>query len=122
MKIEDGDLTYQIIGCAMRVHTELGPGLREKPYENALAIDFKEKGIQLSQQAPYPITYHGRTVGDCIPDFTVASEVIVECKSIASIGDTEIGQVLNYLRIAQKKVGLILNFHGAKLEQKRVQL
>jgi GxxExxY protein len=122
MKIHDGDLTYRVIGAAMQVHTELGPGLREKPYENGLAIELKERGIDYSQQPSFPIFYRDQIVGDCIPDFIVEAEVIVECKSISSIGDTEIGQMLNYLRIAKKKVGLILNFRGAKLEQKRVQL
>tara|TARA_R110002096_G_scaffold199271_7_gene383096 strand:- start:731 stop:904 length:174 start_codon:yes stop_codon:yes gene_type:complete len=56
--MKEGDLTYQIIGCGMRVHTELGPGLREKPYENALAIDFEEQLIDYVQQPRYPIFYH----------------------------------------------------------------
>ncbi len=122
MKIEDGDLTYRIIGCAMRVHTELGPGLREKPYENALAIDFEEQDIQFAQQPSYPIFYHRRPVGVCQPDFVIEDEVVVDCKSIPSIGEPEVGQMLNYLRIAKKEVGLILNFRGTKLEKKRVQL
>ena len=118
--MNEGDLTYQIIGCGMRVHSELGPGLREKPYENALAIDLEEQAIEFVQQPRYPIFYHGRVVGDCQPDFVVADEVVVDCKSIPKIGDDELGQMLNYLRIANKCVGLILNFRGIKLEIKRV--
>lgn len=120
--MEDGDLTYQIIGCAMRVHTELGPGLREKPYENALAIDFGEQEISFDKQLRFPILYHGIQVGDCQPDFIAAEEVIVDCKSISKIGDDEIGQMLNYLRITKKSVGLLLNFKNVKLEFKRVVL
>jgi GxxExxY protein len=115
-----GDLTYQIIGCGMRVHSELGPGLREKPYENALAIDLQEQSIPFAQQPSYPIFYHGRIVGDCQPDFVVRDQVIVDCKSIAKIGDEELGQMLNYLRIADKSIGLILNFRGLKLDVKRI--
>lgn len=120
--MKDENLTYQIIGCAMSVHTELGPGLREKPYENALAIEFEEQGIPFSQQPSYPIFYHGKPVGDCRPDFMVFGEVVVDCKAISSIGENETGQVLNYLRITSKRVGLILNFQGAKLDFKRVVL
>ena len=120
--MKDEDLTYQIIGCAMRVHTELGPGLREKPYENALAIEFEEQGIPFKQQPIFPIFYHQNPVGDCRPDFTVFDDVVVDCKAISSIGENEVGQVLNYLRITSKEVGLILNFQGSKLEFKRVVL
>lgn len=120
--MEDGDITYQIIGCAMRVYTQLGPGLREKPYENALALDLKAHGIHFSQQPRHPILYLQQVVGDCQPDFVVQDEVIVECKSIQAIGDAEVGQVLNYMRIVKKTVGLIVNFHGTKLEFKRVSL
>ncbi len=120
--MKEGDLTYQIIGCAMRVHSELGPGLREKPYENALVVDFEEQGFAYLQQPCFPIFYHGRPVGDCQPDLIVCDEVIVECKSIAQTGDNELAQMLNYLRIVKKSVGLIFNFHGPKLEIKRVVL
>jgi GxxExxY protein len=118
--MKDGDLTYRIIGCGMRVHGELGPGLREKPYENALAIELAEQAIPFAKQPSYPIFYHGNIVGDCQPDFVVAGEVVVDCKSIASIGDDELGQMLNYLRIAKLSIGLILNFRGRQLEFKRV--
>ena len=120
--MKDGDLTYQIIGCAMRVHTALGPGLREKPYENALAIELEDEGIPYTQQPVFPIFYKKRPVGDCQPDLMIENEIVVECKSVSTIGDTDIGQVLNYLRIADKKVGLILNFQNPSLEYKRVQL
>jgi len=120
--IHDGDLTYRVIGCAMRVHSALGPGLREKPYERALAIEFEEEGISFVQQPCFPIFYRQQPVGDCQPDFMVEDEIVVDCKSIASMGDNETGQVLNYLRITGKQVGLLLNFRNTSLEQKRVQL
>ncbi|MEM9282803.1 MAG: GxxExxY protein [Verrucomicrobiota bacterium] len=110
------------MGCAMRVHNGLGPGLREKPYEKALAIEFEESGIQFKQQPCFPIFYHNRPVGDCQPDFLVEDEIVVDCKAIASLGDNEVGQVLNYLRITKKQVGLLLNFKNSSLEQKRVQI
>ena len=115
------DLSYRIIGCAMRVHSVLGPGLREKPYERALAIEFEEEGIAFIRQPSFQIFYRQRPVGDCQPDFLVADEIVVDCKSIASIGDNEVGQVINYLKITGKRVGLLLNFRNTSMQQKRVQ-
>lgn len=119
--MEEGDLTYRIIGCAMAVNTELGPGLREKPYENSLAIEL-EHCIGFLQQPRFPIFYKDRPVGGCQPDLLVEDEVVVDCKAVNSIGAAEIGQMLNYLRIVKKSVGLILNFSGPKLDFKRVVL
>lgn len=114
MDFKDG--TYEIIGSAMRVHRALGPGLREKPYENALAIDLQNIGIKAQQQRSFPIRYLGSIVGDCIPDITVNDTVIVDVKSIDAIGENENAQMLNYLRIAQLEVGLIINFKNPELE------
>jgi len=113
------DLTYSIIGSAMRVHSELGSGLREKPYENAIVFDFREQGIRCIQQPAYPILYHGHVVGECIPDLIVENQVVVEIKAVDCIGENESAQMLNYLRISGLKTGLILNFKNAKLEWKR---
>ena len=118
--MEDGDLTYQVIGAAMAVHQELGRGLLEKPYENALAIELDERGIAFEQQPSYSIVYHGKPVGFCVPDFVIGNEVVVDCKSVKTIGDNEIAQMLNYLRIAKKAVGLVINFRGKSLEFRRV--
>jgi len=114
------DDSYTIIGCAMHVHNALGPGLREKPYENALVIALRNKGLRVEAQRPYPILYCGQPVGDCIPDITVNGNFLVDVKSIDVVGDNEIAQMLNYLRIAKLKVGLIINFKNAKLEWQRI--
>ena len=116
----ESDCTFGIIGCAMRVHSTLGPGLREKPYENALYIDLRENGFQVAQQRSFPIFYHDQLVGDCIPDLFVNDTVIVDAKSIDSIGENEVAQMLNYLRIAHRSLGLILNFKPRSLELRRV--
>ena len=118
-QFEDG--TYEMIGCAMHVHRSLGPGLREKPYENALAIAFRKAGIPVCQQQAYPIRYEGEVVGDCIPDITSA-DILIDAKSIESMGDRETAQMLNYLRISGKQVGLVINFYNPKLEWQRVVL
>jgi GxxExxY protein len=118
MTFDDG--TYDMIGCAMRVHNALGPGLREKPYENAVVIELRRCGFAVDPQRPYPIRYLGEIVGDCIPDISVNGKVLVDVKSIDVIGENEIAQMLNYLRIAEFEVGLIINFKNARLETKRV--
>ncbi len=120
MEFNDG--SYEVIGAAMEVHKEVGPGLREKPYENALAIALRNKGLQPEQQRAYPIFFKDQIVGDCIPDITVNSGILIDVKSIDKIGDNEIAQMLNYLRIAKFKLGLVINFRNSKLEFKRVVL
>lgn len=110
------DCTYDIIGCAMHVHNALGPGLREKPYENALVIALREKRLLAEAQKAYPIRYRTQIVGDCIPDITVNGNVLVDAKSIDAIGENEIAQMLNYLRISCLEIGLIINFKNPKLE------
>lgn len=106
----------------MRVHNELGPGLREKPYENALAVEFEELGIRFEQQPVFSIFYHGRAVGECIPDFSIQRETLIDVKSVDSLGENERAQMLNYLRITRYGLGLVVNFKNARLEWERLVL
>lgn len=114
------DHSYQIIGCAMEVHNTLGPGLNEKPCENALAIEFKLAGIDFLQQQPFPVIYKGHVVGECIPDLIAFRKIVVEAKTVPSIGDSELGQMMNYLKITGHQLGIIINFRHPKLEWERV--
>lgn len=115
-------LTFAIIGCAMEVLNELGAGLHEKPYENALMVEFRLKDISCDQQRSFPVSYKGERVGEYIPDMIAGSEVVVDAKVIERITDVERGQMMNYLRITGLKVGLILNFRRPKLEWERIIL
>jgi GxxExxY protein len=115
-------LTFVIIGCAMEVLNTLGHGLHEKPYENALVIEFGLKGITIDQQKRYAVTYKDVQVGEYVADLIAAGVVVVDTKVIERITDLERGQMLNYLRITGLKVGLIINFKRAKLEWERVIL
>jgi GxxExxY protein len=124
---ESGDLlhkqeVYQIVGCAIEVLRELGHGLNEKPYENALVEEFRLRGMPWRQQVRYDVMYKGVQVGEYIPDLIVFDSVVVDAKVIERITDHELGQMLNYLRITGLRVGVILNFKNAKLEWKRVVL
>jgi GxxExxY protein len=114
------DQSYEVIGAAMEVHNEMGPGLREKPYENALVIALRDKGFDAQPQRAYPIRFRGTIVGDCIPDITVDSTFLIDAKSIDKITDNEIAQMLNYLRVSGLEIGLVINFKNYKLEWKRV--
>ena len=113
---------FLIVGCAMEVLNTLGHGLLEKPYENALVVEFGLRDIPCKQQPRFEVIYKGFKVGDYIPDLIVFDKVVVDTKTIDRITDTERGQILNYLKITQLKVGVILNFKKPKLEWKRLVL
>ena len=121
-KLIHGDLVYSIVGCAMEVLNQLGHGLNEKPYENAIALELGLKGLPFDQQTPFDIVYKGTVVGEYIPDLIVAKAVVVDTKTIDKITDNERGQMMNYLRITKLRVGIILNFKHPKLEWERIVL
>ncbi len=120
--ILEKDLGYRLVGCALEVLGELGHGLHEKPYENALVIALRDAGIAFRQQENHPILFRGETVGLFVPDLIVDDRVIVDIKVIDKITSHEQGQMLNYLRITGLRVGLIINFKHAKLQWERVIL
>lgn len=113
---------YRIVGCAIEVLNGLGHGLHEKPYENALVVEFGLKSIPFVQQPSFDIIYKTVKVGEYIPDLIAFDAVVVDAKVIDAITDHERGQMLNYLRITGHKVGVILNFKRAKLEWERIVL
>ena len=112
--------TQRIIGCAFDVLNEVGHGLYEKIYENAACVAFTLAGIPFDQQREYSVKFRGHTVGTFIPDLVVFGSVIVDAKVIDRITDHERGQMLNYLRITNLRVGLIINFKHARLEWERL--
>jgi len=116
------DEVFLIVGCAMEVLNGIGHGLHEKPYENALVVEFGLRAIPFAQQPRYPILYKGVNVGEYVPDLIAWSAVVIDAKVIEAITDHERGQMLNYLRITGHKVGVILNFKRAKLEWERIVL
>jgi GxxExxY protein len=115
----DTDLIYReesgsLISCAYAVINEIGHGYHEKPYENALVVEFLHRGIPFLQQPRYRILYRGVNVSDFIPDLVAYDKVIVDTKVIPRITDHEIGQMINYLRVTRLQLGLILNFKKFK--------
>ena len=113
---------FQVVGCAMEVLNRLGHGLLEKPYENALVVEFGLNRIPFKQQPRFNVIYKSVRVGEYFPDLIVFDRIVVETKTIDRITDLERGQILNYLKITQLRVGLILNFKRPKLEWERLVL
>ncbi len=121
-KLIEKDLVYRIIGCAMAVHNEIGHGFREKTYEPALCVEFKHEGLEYAQQSAFPVMYRNEKVDRYIPDLIVENKIIVDTKTVESIIDEHRGTILNYLRITNLQVGLIINYKHPKLEWERLVL
>ncbi len=106
----------------MEVLNLLGHGLHEKPYENALVVEFKLRNIPCNQQKIFPVIYKDVRIAEYIPDLIVYDSIIIDTKVIDRITDQERGQMINYLRITRLPVGLIINFKKSKLEWERIIL
>ena len=105
-------ITERIIKCAIAVHRELGPGLLEEVYEEALDIECKLDGLGVARQFKVPVLYRGKIIGEYKPDMLINELVIVEIKSVERFDPVFEAQVLTYLRITQKRVGLLINFNS----------
>jgi len=116
------ELRYKIIGCAMEVHNTIGHGFRERTYENALKVEFKEKNISFSSQEEFQVLYKGKVVDNFIPDLIIEDKVILELKVVDIVNDDHIGQIMNYLKITGLQIGIIINFKHPELEWKPIIL
>lgn len=114
---EWNDLTQQIIGAAMRVHTALGPGLLEKLYEDAVCIELTDMRIPFERQKPIRLEYRGRFIGDLRVDLVVNGLVVVELKAIERILEVHKAQLLSYLRSCGIPLGLLINFNHETLRE-----
>ena len=105
-------ITEKIIGCAIEVHKGLGPGLLESAYEECLCFELSQKEIKFERQVPLPVVYKGVKL-DCgyRMDIVVEQLVIIEVKAIERLIPIHDAQLLSYLKMHNKKVGLLLNFH-----------
>jgi len=115
------DEVFAIVGAAIEVHRELGPGFLEAVYQEALAIELRERGIQFEAQKPLRISYKGKTLNkEYFADLVCCGQIIVELKALDRLTGNEEAQILNYLKATGLRVGVIINFgsHG-KLEWKR---
>lgn len=110
-------LTRRIIGCAMEVHSHLGPGLLERLYEDALAFELKAAGIRVDRQVEVRIPYKGIVLAGQRLDLVVEGLVVLEIKAVAEVADVHLAQLVSYLRGADLPIGLLLNFHASRLKE-----
>ncbi len=104
------DVTEAIIGCFYNVYNELGYGFLESVYEKAMMIELASLGIQVVNQYPISVAYHGKVVGEYKADLLVENKVIVEIKAASDLHDRFEAQLLNYLKATKIEVGLLINF------------
>ena len=112
------DLSNKIIGCAIEVHRELGPGLLESVYEIVLAYELQQRSLGVNRQMPIPIRYQDMTFDEAFrADLLVAEKVIVELKSVEQVSEAHKKQVQTYLRLTGCKLGFLLNFGEALMKR-----
>ncbi len=112
----ENEVTEAIIACAIEVHRELGPGLLESIYQLALEVELRARGLAFSSQSAVPVYYKGKRLGsDLRLDLLIAESVIVEVKAVERLDDTHTAQLLTYLRLGNKRLGLLLNFNAVLL-------
>ena len=109
-------ITERIIGCAIEVHRVLRCGLFEAIYRSALAIEFDAAGLSYTREVSVPAMYKGRLLGSYRLDFIVADSVVVEVKSVERMNEIFETQVITYLGLTQKRVGLLINFNSRLLK------
>ena len=115
-------LSSKIIGAAIEVHRELGPGFLESIYESAMKVALRHRGIAYEAQKEVTIVFVGEEVGVYRLDLLVVVEVVVELKAIKALDDIHFAQLRSYLKATRLHVGLLMNFHAPRLVVKRVVL
>ena len=108
----ENDISEKIIGCAIQVHRELGPGLLESSYEECLYYELVQSGMLVEKQKPLPLVYKEVKL-DCgyRLDLIVENKVVIEVKAVEALNDVHMAQVLTYLKLSRCKLGLLMNFN-----------
>lgn len=119
-KIND-DLTYKIIGCAMKVHSVLGNGFQEVIYQRALSIEMEKQGLKFARELTMALFYDNISIGSRRVDFLVEEKIMVELKAVIKLENVHLAQGLNYLVAYKVDKGLLLNFGAQSLEVKRLR-
>jgi GxxExxY protein len=113
-------LTEKVIGCAFNIGNELGFGFLEKVYENALAFEIRNLGLEVEAQKKLQVFYKDIIVGDYVTDLIIAKTLLVEIKSVKSLEDVHRVQCLNYLKATKMNLCLLINFGASRVEVKRI--
>jgi GxxExxY protein len=118
------ELARAVIGAAIEVHRVLGPGLLEAVYEEALCIELELRGIPFVRQPAMIVEYKGKKVGEGKADLLVGEALIVELKAVDALADIHLAQVISYLKVSGKHLGLLINFNVSILKEgiKRIVL
>jgi GxxExxY protein len=112
--------TCKIIGICMEVHKNLGPGLLEIVYKDALELEFKENNIPFEREKEYSIEYKGIILPHKFyADFIINEDIVLEVKAIKEFSSEHIAQILNYIKLSSSEVGLLINFQTKSLQYKR---
>ena len=112
--------TFKIIGAAMEVHRQLGCGFLESVYQEALAMELKNRDVPYRRELKFPVRYKGQLLHNHYrPDFVCFEEVIVELKALSRLTSVEDSQLINYLKVTGYHTGLLLNFGTRSLEKRR---
>lgn len=114
------EITEKIIGCAMKVHRELGNGFQEYIYQRALEIELIKAGIKFIREYEMAIFYPGEKIGVRKADFFVDDKIMVELKAVTVLEDVHLAQALNYLEASGHEIGLLINFGSTSLQFKRL--
>lgn len=115
------DENYEIVGLCMEVHRLLGPSLLEIVYKDALEIEFKNHNIKYEREKEFPVVYKGIILPHRFyADFVVYDDIILEVKSVKEISNDHLAQTLNYMKIADTPIGIIVNFQNKSLIHKRL--
>ncbi len=113
----ENEVAKVIVDCAYKLHTTLGPGLLESVYESVMSYELQKRGLQVERQKPLPVVYEDVRLEEGFRvDLLVAGLVIVELKSVETVAPVHKKQLLTYLRLAGKKLGLLINFGEARIK------
>ena len=114
----DNELTYQIRGAIFEVYNTLGPGLLESVYEEALVFELQQQGLQVARQMEVPISYKGNCLKTTLRlDLLIENRIIVELKSVEEMKPVFAKQLLTYLRLLDKRIGLLVNFSSNNIRE-----
>lgn len=114
--MSENEISSKIIGAAINVHKELGPGLLESTYETCLAYELKELGLRVDRQLALPVIYKDvKLEAGYRIDLLVENKVIIEIKSVDALVDIHTAQILTYLKLKDLKLGLLINFNTVKV-------
>lgn len=122
MRVGFEELSGEVIGAALAVHKELGPGFLESIYHNALRVALTHRAIPFDSQLPVGIGFEGVLVGTARIDLIVRNEIVVELKAVRELRDVHFAQLKSYLRATRLRVGLLLNFNARTLHIRRMVL